>query len=368
MKQLTCEMCLSNDLVKQDGFFVCQNCGTKYSVEEAKKMMIEGTVDVAGTVKIDTSDELQNLYQLARRAKEDGNAENACKYYDMIAVKDPTSWEAAFYNVYYKAMQTKIMNIQSAAVKVDNCLKGVFELINEYVKDTAEQSEAICQVIFDVGVIADMLFSAAVNHYEGIDLQIRSRYTDELGGRLVACIDLLYHCGNYIESVFEKPELKKHACKAWKLGIAKKHYTVNNNSLTYLKKISNMAVLYSEHYTKSELETAQECTELLLTQVTKTKKIKKNPIVLYLKKLFVTTLVTAIVAAIIWFFIWITEPKTKWEWVSGYFYWIGGALILLFSVVTYSSAMPKASIEDLDSLISESETSLDTIKQAISKK
>ena len=44
MKQLTCEMCGSTDLMKQDGVFVCQSCGTKYSVEEAKKMMVEGTV------------------------------------------------------------------------------------------------------------------------------------------------------------------------------------------------------------------------------------------------------------------------------------------------------------------------------------
>lgn len=55
MKQLVCEMCGSKDLVKQDGIFVCQACGTKYSVEEAKKMMIEGTVDVQGTVKVDNS-------------------------------------------------------------------------------------------------------------------------------------------------------------------------------------------------------------------------------------------------------------------------------------------------------------------------
>ena len=52
MKQLTCEMCGSTDLMKQDGVFVCQTCGMKYSVEEAKKMMIEGTVDVQGTVKV----------------------------------------------------------------------------------------------------------------------------------------------------------------------------------------------------------------------------------------------------------------------------------------------------------------------------
>lgn len=74
MKQLTCEMCGSTDLMKQDGVFVCQTCGTKYSVEEAKKMMVEGTVDVTGsTVKVDTSGELDNLYLLARRAKTNNN-------------------------------------------------------------------------------------------------------------------------------------------------------------------------------------------------------------------------------------------------------------------------------------------------------
>lgn len=34
MKQLTCEMCGGTDLMKQDGAFVCQNCGMKYSLEE----------------------------------------------------------------------------------------------------------------------------------------------------------------------------------------------------------------------------------------------------------------------------------------------------------------------------------------------
>lgn len=43
MKQLHCEMCGSTDLVKQDGMYVCQVCGTKYTVEEAKKLMTEQT-------------------------------------------------------------------------------------------------------------------------------------------------------------------------------------------------------------------------------------------------------------------------------------------------------------------------------------
>ena len=41
MKQLTCEMCGSTDMIKQDGIFVCQVCGCKYTVEEAKKILFE---------------------------------------------------------------------------------------------------------------------------------------------------------------------------------------------------------------------------------------------------------------------------------------------------------------------------------------
>lgn len=69
MKAMVCEMCGSQDLVKQDGMFVCQNCGTKYSVEEAKKLL--------GTVKVDKTEETEKLLVLARRAREDNNSENA---------------------------------------------------------------------------------------------------------------------------------------------------------------------------------------------------------------------------------------------------------------------------------------------------
>jgi len=50
MKQIVCEMCGGKDLVKQNGVFVCQNCQAKYSVEEAKKIMVE----------IDTPAKLEN--------------------------------------------------------------------------------------------------------------------------------------------------------------------------------------------------------------------------------------------------------------------------------------------------------------------
>lgn len=61
-------MCGNTGLVKKDGVYVCEACGTKYTQEEAKKMLVEGAVSVKGAVKIDKMTEEQNLIILARRA------------------------------------------------------------------------------------------------------------------------------------------------------------------------------------------------------------------------------------------------------------------------------------------------------------
>lgn len=50
MKKLVCEMCGGTDIIKENGVFVCQSCGCKYSIEDAKKMMSEDA-PVAVTVK-----------------------------------------------------------------------------------------------------------------------------------------------------------------------------------------------------------------------------------------------------------------------------------------------------------------------------
>ena len=178
MKALKCEMCGSNDVVKQEGFYVCQNCGTKYSVEEAKKLMIEGTVDVKGTVKVDTSDELKNLYEIARRAKDTGNSENALKYYDMILVKDPSSWEANFYVVYFRARSCRIIEIESAAISISNCLSSVFELVRDNVPED-KQMEVTNELYLQTTEIADMLFDASESNYNDTDPEIKGKYTQE---------------------------------------------------------------------------------------------------------------------------------------------------------------------------------------------
>lgn len=259
MKQLKCEVCGGTDLVKQDGLFVCQYCGCKYSVEEAKKMMIEGAVDVSGsTIKIDTSTELANLYQIARRAKENNNSENAAKYYDMILVKDPNSWEAAFYVVYFQAMQCKIAQIQSAGISVANCINTVMQLIENNVEDKEEQKKAYTEVSTNVMVISQMLFRAAKNHYNGIDAQIRDKYIQEWIDNAFAAMDCVYILGDCLDLYFSfDSDANKLSILAWSQGVAwhkqlianlenkeKNRETIN----AYVSKIKK----YDESYTEPQ--------------------------------------------------------------------------------------------------------------------
>lgn len=224
MKQLTCEMCGSTDLVKQDGMYVCQSCGTKYSVEEAKKMMIEGTVDVSGsTVKVDTSNELSNLYQIARRARDNNDTESAARYYDMILMKDPNSWEATFYAVYFKAKGCKIAAIESAAISISNCFETVMMLIKNNVKTKDAQLKAIDEIGRRSMELSVMLYKGAITHYNGIDYQIKSNYLGETTARCRSALQIPYSLGDSIDSVFGSDEnvlFRELAVSIWEAGIS----------------------------------------------------------------------------------------------------------------------------------------------------
>ncbi len=193
-------------------------------------MIVEGTVDVTGsTVKIDTSVELANLYQIARRAKNDNNSVNAAKYYDMVLVKDPTSWEASFYVVYFKAMECKIAEIQSAAISVTNCIDTVLKLIRNHVSDREEQKDAYVEVSHRVMLISEMLFNAAKNHYNGIDIEIQSDYTQEWINNEFAAMYCVYILGDHLDLLFgTDAEANQWSVLAWRLGVKWHHSLIDS--------------------------------------------------------------------------------------------------------------------------------------------
>ncbi len=260
MKALACEMCGSNDVVKQDGLYVCQHCNTKYTLEEARKLMIEGKVDVTGsTIKVDNTDELENLYELARRAVKEKNTENAEKYYNQILIKDPRSWEATFYQVYFNAMNCAVGEIDLAANKLINCFDSVFALVNDNVPD--EETATVLFIIVEQCIeISDVLFGAAKHTYDtivGDDV-----FKSQMLCKCVSVTMMLYVLGELIEQNYDgNPELQKFAVFAWQHAIEKdstiyKEYDIKGREISikqtdlYAEKIKK----YDASYKKPEFK------------------------------------------------------------------------------------------------------------------
>ncbi len=150
MKQLTCEMCGSIDLLKQDGVFICQTCGTKYSVEEAKKLMIEGVVEVKGTVSIDRKEELQSILNRIEQLLRQGDRFEADKFIKRALEIDMLCAEAYLYRFMmfknYKCIDD--FDFEKAGIwdnidrsEIDNNLKSFLELsLDEELKEKVKKN------------------------------------------------------------------------------------------------------------------------------------------------------------------------------------------------------------------------------------
>ena len=187
MKALVCEMCGSHDIIKKEGMYECQSCGTKYSVEEAKKLMVEGEVEVHGTVKIDSSEKLDGLYVLARRAKTSGDSKDAQKYYEQISVEDPYSWEAQYYKLYFGCIDARYDEFVDATKRFANSINSVFELIKNNVADEAERKNVYLEIYNSLLNFNNNIASYVQNngiHLYGVDNLILHQKHDAPRGKL----------------------------------------------------------------------------------------------------------------------------------------------------------------------------------------
>ena len=209
MKELVCDMCGSNNIIKQNGLFVCQACNTKYSIEEARKMMAGETVEVEGTVKIDSSEDLENLYELARRAFKYNNYDNALKYYDQLIVKFPNDWESQFYVLYCKG---KSCNNEEIVIILKS-LSDSIGLIIKLIKDNAPQEEyedIISEISLKTFDVCDDLYKR-INSPE-------VKFSRKYKKKISYLVDMMYNLGDSLIETFDG-EYSGYAVRSWIKGV-----------------------------------------------------------------------------------------------------------------------------------------------------
>ena len=146
MQAIKCEMCNSIDVVKDGDYFVCQSCGTKYTVEAAKKLMLEGTV------KIDNSEFVQKYLANARRARQKEDWKETEKYYNMVEQNDPTNIEAIFYSSF---AQVKLALLEKDSLEkrisvFDILEKGVSVIDDNYDNTNEEHQKILFEIMDDI--------------------------------------------------------------------------------------------------------------------------------------------------------------------------------------------------------------------------
>ncbi len=161
MKAIVCEMCNSNDVVKEDGFYICQNCGTKYTAEDAKKLM----VDISGSsVKVDETEKVERYRKLAREARAMRNIHRAGEYYKELVTLCPDDWEATFFSVYCVSASCVLAQITVAAANVGH----VAQVAAKKVKNSpvSEQANAYNEITKSVLLLKEAFVKSALEHYQ----------------------------------------------------------------------------------------------------------------------------------------------------------------------------------------------------------
>ena len=243
-----CGSC-GGELEKDGNVYVCKQCGevfkNEYAVEHGNVEVHKKVKKTAVNFSEEKTERLNNLYTIARRAKDNDDAGQAEKYYDMILAEDPNSWEAVYYTTYFNVTQCVIRQISSAASKLENCLNSVFDLIDEYAQD---ESAAITDVYMKTKSFADLLFSNAQSHY--------SRFRDTNGSlseyfdRCIAISSLLFELANQLEKRYiNQPAIGTMCAGAWKNGIKLRikfpcDADTQNKILAYSEKIKKYDASY----------------------------------------------------------------------------------------------------------------------------
>ena len=180
----------------------------------SKKELVEENTDVVAETSSGNVEKLEDLYRLARRAKDGNDLEEAQKYYRMIAEEKPDDWEAEFFSVYYRAMNYENEGISNAANRLNNCEERVLNLIKDRVENVEDRKKAIDSVQGDLLFGSYILFASAKEYYNGISAQLRGNYTQEYLNNGCAARDVLYKFGDRVIKIFGE-EYQRVAVGSW---------------------------------------------------------------------------------------------------------------------------------------------------------
>ena len=166
MKKMVCDICGSQSIKKESGTFICQDCVTEYSLEEARNLLKEVGEAGASTPVVNVVQEtpvvpqpivnneaiIENHLENARRAYKNSDFEEAEKYFNKAEECSAKCVEAIVYSAICKARISLSVNDQKARTTVFNILCKSIKNISDFynVEERGYYKELLRKIMYSL--------------------------------------------------------------------------------------------------------------------------------------------------------------------------------------------------------------------------
>lgn len=196
--------------------------------------------------------EVSKYLKLARTAREEGNTEDAKKYYDMVRTDEPENGEAKFFYAYYSLYEGKNGEIPKRFSNLCGGLKSSIKMVKDS-DYTNEEKIRVCNAILDAFIPETWSNNRYMNK-KNQETRVGNSYVIVFNTSQISSVSkegmiTLRDIGDYVATLFESsPEGMKMAVKAWKeyVTLAQKWYSwaPKGEAETYAAKIQKIEPSY----------------------------------------------------------------------------------------------------------------------------
>ena len=228
LESLKCPEC-GGSVVLDNGqeYGFCKYCGTKVQNTNFAK------IKISGEIKFDYSEELINLYSLARRAKYNNNVTQAIRYYDQILVKDPNNWEPNFYIAYFNVYNSSFNNIDSCAMSLANNINSIIFMVKENEIKAQEKTRIMNEINSRINSLGTKYYNIANSYYNSLPPQSKPYYLQQLLNDCSGIAQLFYAFGDAVYQHFQNIYGASIAAPSWASGINYQKLTISYKKNKY---------------------------------------------------------------------------------------------------------------------------------------
>ena len=210
-----CKTCGSTNVIKQDDMYVCQDCGAKYSTMDAMSLISDDAE--AQPLKAPKSQaKIDELYSLARQAREEEDRVAAETYYEAILQKDPEGWEAPFYLAYYKVSNTSWNGCAENCKNYSHNLGHVLSLAKARCQDNESLISIAREIKDGTELLANKIIGYSFDEYPALAT------SDEVSERTFSAFSMLLVLAMTIDTFFKEGEMALESTELRKKAV--QHY------------------------------------------------------------------------------------------------------------------------------------------------